>query len=112
MITKQCKQCNIIFEGRQNKDFCSIQCKSSFNNEQAKHRNQNLKMSFNRVKANRNILMGLYQLFGGDAIGIELLERAGFKPAYTSVQSNQNVLVYDDWGLQQVTKNQFQIIKL
>lgn len=111
-MKKQCKQCNIIFDGRKNKDFCSITCKSAFNNEQARQRNRNLKVSFDRIKANRNILMGLHQLFGADAIGIELLERAGFQPAFTSVQSNQNVLIYDDWGLKQITMNQFQIIKL
>jgi hypothetical protein len=56
--------------------------------------------------------MGLHQLFGADAIGVELLERAGFQPAFTSFQSNQNILIYDDWGLKQITMNKFQIIKL
>lgn len=110
-MKKQCKQCNIVFDGRLNKDFCSVSCKSTFNNELTRQRNNNLKKSFDRIKANRNILIGLYQLFGNDAVSIELLERAGFKPAFTSVQSNQNVLIYDDWGLKQVAINQFQIIK-
>ena len=111
-MKKQCKQCHIIFEGRQNKEFCSISCKSFHNNELAKYRNRNLKLSFDRIKANKNVLVGLHQLFGNDAVSIELLERAGFQPAFTSVQSNQNVLIYDDWGLKQISKNQFQIIKL
>ena len=55
-MRKQCKQCHIMFEGRRNKDFCSISCKSFHNNELAIYRNRNLKLSFDRIKANKNVV--------------------------------------------------------
>jgi hypothetical protein len=111
-MKRQCKQCKEIFEGRLNKEFCSTSCKSTYNNQLARIRNKNLKQAFDKVKHNKNALRNLYQLFGNSAISGELLERAGLQPAYTSVQLDQNVLVFDDWALKPVSNNKFQIIKL
>lgn len=111
-MKRYCKHCFHPFEGRENRLFCSVSCKTKHNNSLAKTRNANLKRVFTIVKANRQALAQLYELFDTQPVSVELLQKAGIRLAYTSQLTANGVYVYDDYAIKSIGNNQFQIDKL
>lgn len=72
-----CLECNQPFKGRQDKKFCSDQCRATYNNKQKKQTEQ-VVMGINKIlRQNRNILKSLNPV-GKTSVRIEYLNFQGF----------------------------------
>lgn len=77
---KKCRNCNEEFEGRLNKVFCSLYCKSAYNYEKDKNKPPtHFKIVDKQLKLNRKLL-AKYNKAGKATIRKEVLIKEGFNP--------------------------------
>lgn len=56
---RSCQECGIAVYGREDKKFCSDQCRNSWNNRENKQSNDYIRKVVARIKKNRKILVEL-----------------------------------------------------
>lgn len=77
---KQCRNCKEEFEGRLNKVFCSLYCKSAYNYEKDKNKPlTRFKIVDKQLKFNRKLL-ARYNKAGKATVRKEVLIKEGFDP--------------------------------
>ena len=79
---KVCPNCNEAFEGRANKLFCSLYCKSAYNYEKDKNKPPTrFKIVDNQLRLNRKLL-AKYNQAGKATIRKDKLLKDGFDPNF------------------------------
>ena len=79
-IMKVCPNCNEEFEGRLNKVFCSLYCKSAFNYKKDKNKPlTRFRIVDNQLRLNRKIL-ARYNKAGKATVRKQTLLKEGFDP--------------------------------
>lgn len=79
---KRCPECNEKIEGRTDKKFCSVYCKSSFHYKKNHADGNNMFMAIDKIlKQNRRILKN-YNKSGKSTVRKDILLKEGFNPKY------------------------------
>jgi predicted nucleic acid-binding Zn ribbon protein len=102
---KTCPVCGGQFKGRRNKQYCSADCKTRYNNELARERRQDEQLLIGDYLLNYKLLEKLLQMNGGNplVIGSKELGFFGFKSEAPSIRTKiDGVLTYvfQDIGIQ------------
>ena len=78
-----CAECGTIFNGRKDKQFCSVPCKNKWHNRQIRQRRQYRLKVTAALNRNYEILDGLLKEKRRSA-GLEELTKAGYEPAFVT----------------------------
>lgn len=82
MEVKRCLSCNKILEGRSDKKYCDVHCKSSYQYQKSKSEAPRFYNKVdNQLKLNRKILKS-YNKAGKATIRSEILFKKGFNPNF------------------------------
>ena len=98
-MEKTCLLCNQPFQGRQDKRFCSDQCRATYNNNQKKD-SEKVVLGINKIlRQNRNILKALNPM-GKTTVRKEYLtmqkfDFGFFTHTYTSARGNTYYFCYE-----------------
>lgn len=94
-MPKVCPVCNESFDGRADKKFCSVYCKSAFQYKNNKDKDAGLFSKIDKqLKLNRRLLKQ-YNKAGKATVRKEILVNDGFNPKYfTHYWKNYNSEVY------------------
>ena len=108
-MERKCLNCNEQLEGRTDKKYCNDYCKSNFNYEKNKQKENSLFKQIDlQLKKNRRLLRE-YNRAGKSTVRKEKLEAAGFNPKYfTHYWKNSKGLVYlfcYEYGFLKLTEN-------
>jgi hypothetical protein len=113
MEEKFCKNCGGKLEGRSNQIYCSARCKSSINNRRVSERDKNARSIERQVKANRQILMALYRLYGERELPEFVISASAIKANYNNGMSADKLTMrYLDFILRRHTNSNFTIQKV
>ncbi len=89
-----CQNCGDQMTGRIDKKFCTIQCKSVFNNRARSDEEQNMQTTNRLLRRNRTILKQLSPI-GKNTVRKELMQELGFSFHYfSSIFKNQAGDIY------------------
>lgn len=108
---KTCPVCKTEFKGRLNQKYCSIKCKSEYNNDLRRSKLKPLKKHMAILNTNREVLQNLLQK-GIEEVSREQLNAMGYNLAYfthagkTKI-SDKTYFVFD-YGLA-VVNNKFKV---
>ncbi len=106
-----CERCQTDFDGRANRQYCSTACKSAVNNERQYVKTRDLILINKTLRANRRIMLELYELFGSEPFDRQLLARKGFDSKRTTGSTDRTLHFYEyvlsqnNQGLFFITKN-------
>ena len=108
-MKRKCLNCQEEIIGRSDKKYCNDYCKSNFNYEQNKKKENSLFKQIDlQLKLNRRLLRD-FNRAGKSTIRKEKLEAAGFNPNYfTHFWKNSKGLVYlfcYEYGFLKLTEN-------
>lgn len=81
-FNKACPVCETSFFGRLNQTYCSIKCKSIYNNQKAKDKYEFSSEINNNLKRNRFTLERLYEQFQDDLIPKSVLDSNDYQFQY------------------------------
>jgi hypothetical protein len=113
MIDKNCPNCGNSFYGRSNRTYCSQSCKSAINNLRVAKRDKTANFIAQKVKANRRILMSLYNIYGDIELSPMVIDKTQLDKTWNSRMSlDRKEQVFLDFGLQLLPNNNYLIIKL
>ena len=79
-----CERCQTDFVGRANRQYCSTACKSAVNNDRQYVKTRDLILINKTLRANRRIMIELYELFGEQPFDRQLLDRKGLDSKRTT----------------------------
>jgi hypothetical protein len=109
-MKRKCLNCEEVLEGRADKKYCNDYCKSNFNYERNKKRDENslFKQIDLQLKLNRRLLRD-FNRAGKSTVRKEKIEAAGFDPNYfTHFWKNSKGQVYlfcYEYGFLKLTEN-------
>ena len=107
-----CKSCDLIFEDRSNRIYCSQSCKSATNNTRVAERDKTARYVERQVKANRRVLMMLYNLYGDCPLPAFMIEKTSINKNWNNgVSPDGKQVLFLDYILKELPNNYFQIIK-
>jgi hypothetical protein len=112
MIEKNCPNCGNPFHGRSNRAYCSQSCKSAINNFRVAERDKDANIAAQKVKANRRILMNLYNLYGNIELPPMVIEKTKLDKTWNSrVSSDYKKQLFLDFCLVKLTNGNYLIEK-
>ena len=89
-----CLQCSEELQGRSDKKFCNVQCKSGYNNMARSDDEKNIQYINKAIRRNRTILKQLSPI-GKNSVRKELMQELGFSFQYfSSIFKNQAGDIY------------------
>jgi hypothetical protein len=99
-MKKLCLSCELAFNGRSDKQFCSVACKNSFNNQKRKNTQNAVKEIDGYLHRNREILETLMPTLKKEMFDKLILTRAGFRweyctGTYLNKEGKMYYIVYD-----------------
>ena len=107
-----CQNCGDHFQGRSNQLYCSPRCKSATNNHRYKERDVEARKVELKVRANRNILSKLYQVFEEKELPLVIVNQSSFDSRYkTSLSKDGRHSFFLDFALSNLPNGNFQITK-
>jgi hypothetical protein len=104
-----CKNCKEVYVGRRNQVYCSLKCKNEVNNANYRKSHEKLQNSTKVILNNAKILKRLYYALKNDPLPMRIFEDEGLKPAFSNHQRKDGLLEFDNWILEQVSKNNYVI---
>lgn len=111
---RKCISCAKPIEGRSDKKFCDVNCRSAYNSKQARQNNQFLFGIEKQLRKNRKILQMLNPA-GKSTVRMEYLQKQGYDFRYfTNVyKTKKNRLYYFcfEWGVSEVDKEHILIVE-
>jgi predicted nucleic acid-binding Zn ribbon protein len=111
MYTHQCKKCRTTFSGRKNKQFCSKECKSDFNNDKSRKRNAHFNDTMKEIKRNRDILKKIYDVFGTNTLPLIILNATKLNfGCYTGIKNSGQTL-FGEYEIRRMHNGTFYINK-
>lgn len=112
-MTKFCQNCGDPFRGRSNQLYCSSRCKAATNNHRYKERDEEARKVELKVRANRNILSKLYQVFDDKELLPMVIKHSNLDTRYKSgVSKEGRHSIFLDFALTNLSNGNFQITKL
>lgn len=107
-----CHNCGNLFEGRPNRAYCSPSCKSATNNRRYAKRDFNARKVELKVRANRNILSKLHQIFGDKPLPPMIIEESNLDTLYNSgASADATRFCFLDFAVQKLSNHNYQILK-
>jgi len=99
LTDKNCEECGKTFKGRQDKKFCSDQCRSAYNNRLNSDATNYVRNVNNILRKNRRILMNLNPE-GKSRVSLDKLKTKGFNfnyftSTYTTREGSQYFYCYE-----------------
>jgi hypothetical protein len=110
MDIKICERCGNTFEGRANKVYCSIACKSAVNNGRQLVKTQELVDTNKILRRNRRILSDFYKVFQSKPFDAALLDNTDFDSTYSTGIGKEGLFFYE-YSLITKNKNSYYITK-
>lgn len=111
-MTKKCQNCDQHFKGRPNQLYCSPCCKSAINNHRYRERDVNARNVELKVRANRNILSKLYEVFENKELPTAIVNQSNLDARYkTGVSKEGQSSFFLDFVLSKLSNGNFQITK-
>ncbi len=108
-----CNHCGESFEGRPNRAYCSQRCKAAINNRRYTERDKEARAVELKVRANRNILSKLHQVFGNEVLPKATIEKSRLESGYKSGTSRDGThLFFLDFVIKWLPSNDCQILKI
>ncbi len=106
---RTCLNCGEKFEGRSDKKFCSVYCKSNFHHEKNKNKEQTLYKKIDKqLKLNRRLLHN-FNKAGKSTVSKNRLIAAGFNPNffthYYKTQQGKVYLFCYEYGFMKIFQN-------
>ena len=78
-----CLECGSVFQGRKDKQFCSLSCKNRYHNRQLMNKRQQRAKTVAALTGNYTVLEALLN-DGKTGAGLEELSELGFDPTYVT----------------------------
>ena len=112
MIEKNCPNCGNPFYGRSNRSYCSQSCKSAINNSRVSERDKDANIATQKVKANRRILMSLYNIYGNIELAPMVIEKTKLDKTWSSrVNHKEKKQLFLDFCLTKLENGNYLIEK-
>jgi uncharacterized Zn finger protein (UPF0148 family) len=112
MIDKNCPNCGNPFHGRSNRTYCSQSCKSAINNFRVAERDKDANIATQKVKANRRILMNLYNLYGNIELPPMVIEKTKLDKRWSSrINYEKKMQLFLDFCLTKLVNGNYLIEK-
>jgi predicted nucleic acid-binding Zn ribbon protein len=111
MYNHQCKKCRMTFEGRKNKQFCSKECKSDYNNEKSRKRNAHFNDAMTEIKRNREIIKKMYDIFGDSVLPMQILNATKLNFGGITGIDNNGQTLFGEFTLKRLENHTFYIYK-
>lgn len=113
MKTHICPACQIRFEGRENKKYCTAKCKTAHNNMVFLKKNSNANKILKEIKKNTRIVSKVYELFNSEPIPRHLITATGLNTRFITENSNSGSLIFGEFELRKnLTNNTYSIFKI
>lgn len=113
MIDKNCPNCGNLFYGRSNRTYCSQSCKSAINNSRVAKRDKDANIAAQKVKANRRILMSLYNIYGNIELSPMIIDKTKLDKTWNSrVSADYKKQLFLDFCLEKLLNNNYLIYKI
>lgn len=94
-FSKLCLNCNNVLEGRSDKKYCDLHCKSSFQYKQKKLNESSFYQKVDKQLKNNRKILKYFNRSGKTTVRYEVLKRRGFDSNYfTHYWKNNNGDVY------------------
>ena len=111
-MANYCHNCGDPFEGRPNRAYCSQSCKSATNNRRYAERDFNARKVELKVRANRNILSKLYQIFGENPLPTMVIDESNLDTQFNSGASEDaSMFCFLDFAVRKLSNQNYQILK-
>ena len=94
-MLKICNKCRHPFEGRANRLYCSVTCKSAVNNERQLVKTKELVDTNKILRRNRRIVADLFNLFKSQPIEKEILKKVGLDANYSTGAGDDGICFYE-----------------
>jgi hypothetical protein len=107
-----CQNCGSLFYGRPNRAYCSPSCKSAANNRSYTERNTDARQTELKVRANRRILLDLYNVFQDEPFPITVIEKSKLDTDFNNgVSADGSVFIFLDVALKELPNKNCRILK-
>jgi hypothetical protein len=111
-MANYCHNCGNLFEGRPNRAYCSQSCKSATNNRRYAERDFNARKVELKVRANRNTLFKLHQIFGDKPLPPMIIDESNLDTRFNSgASADAMMFCFLDFAVKKLSNQNYQILK-